>query len=217
MTTKSVIAGRVHRAAGARAHDGGDLRNHARGERVAQEDVGVAAERRHAFLDPRAPRVVEADDRRAELHRQVHDLHDLGGVGLRQRAAEDGEVLREGEHLAAVDQAVAADDAVAGHDLVGHAEVETAVGDELVELFERARIEQQIDPLASGQLAGLVLAAQPLRAAALLGAAFEFGERRGQSVSVVGHRRPRSPPSTACDFSQSFRNFSRPLVVRGWL
>ena len=104
---------RVDGAAGARPHDRGNLRHHARRERVAQEDVGVAAEREHAFLDARAARVVQPDDRRAELHRQIHDLHDLRGVGLRQRSAEDGEVLREGEHLAAVDQAVAGDDAVA--------------------------------------------------------------------------------------------------------
>ena len=100
-----------------------------------------------------------------------------------------------------------ADDAVAGHDLIGHAEIETAVRDELVELFERAGIEQEIDPLAGGQLAGFVLAAQPLRAAALLGPAFEFRERLGGIHYAL----------TAWDFSQSFRNFSRPLVVSGWL
>ena len=78
----------------------------ARRERVAQEDVGVAAEREHAFLDARAARVVEPDDRRAHLHRQVHDLDDLRGVRLRQRSAEDGEVLREDEDRPAVDAAV---------------------------------------------------------------------------------------------------------------
>ena len=45
-------------------------------------------------------------------------LHDLRGVGFRQRAAEDGEVLREGVDDAAVDAAVAGDDAVAGNDLL---------------------------------------------------------------------------------------------------
>jgi len=78
--------------------------------------------------------------------------------------------------------------------------------DELVELFERARIEQQIDPFARGQLAGVVLPAQPLLAAAELGAAFQIGE------DVV-----RRQAFTACDFSQSFRNFSRPMFVSGWL
>ena len=56
---------RIDRAAGARPHDGGDLRHDAGGERVAQEDVGVAAERQHAFLNARAARIVEADHRRA--------------------------------------------------------------------------------------------------------------------------------------------------------
>ena len=114
---------RVDRAAGARAHDRGDLRHHAGGERVAQEDVGVAAERDDAFLDARAAGVVEADDRRAVAHRHVHDLADLRGVGFRQRAAEHGEVLREGVDDAAVDAAVAGDHAVAGNDLLLHPEV----------------------------------------------------------------------------------------------
>ena len=70
-------------------------------------------------------------------------LHDLRGVGLRQRSAEDGEVLREREDLAAVDEAVAGDDAVARHDLIRHAEVAAAVCDELVDFLERARIEQR--------------------------------------------------------------------------
>ena len=96
---------RIHGAARARAHDRGNLRHDARRQRVAQKDVGVAAEREHAFLNARAARIVQADDRRAELHRQIHDLHDLRGVGLRQRSAEDREVLREREHLAPVDQA----------------------------------------------------------------------------------------------------------------
>ena len=72
----------VDRAARAGAEDGGDLRDDAGGERVAQEDVGVAAERDHALLDAGAARVVEPDHRRAVPHRQVHDLADLLGVGL---------------------------------------------------------------------------------------------------------------------------------------
>ena len=59
---------RVHRAAGARAENRRDLRHHARRERVAQENLGVPAERDDAFLDARAARVVEADHRRAVAH-----------------------------------------------------------------------------------------------------------------------------------------------------
>ena len=119
------------------------------------------------------PESLRPIDRRAHLHRQVHDLDDLGGVGLRERAAEDGEVLREGVGEAAVDAAVAGDDAVAGHDLLGHAEVAAAVGDELVDLLEGAGVEQQLDALARGQLAGVALPAQPLLAAAQLGPALK--------------------------------------------
>ena len=91
------------------------------------------------FLNARAAGVVEADDRRAHLDREVHDLDDLGGVGFGERSAEDGEVLREGVDEAAIDAAVAGDDAVAGHDLIGHAEVAATVRDERVGFFEACR------------------------------------------------------------------------------
>ena len=77
---------------------------------------------------------------------------------------------------------------------------------EFVELFEGAGVEQKIDALARRQLAGVVLPAQTLFPAAELGAALEAGE------DVV-----RIQAFTACDFSQSFRNFSRPMFVSGWL
>src|SRR5206468_1050488 len=83
----------VHRATSTGTEDGADLRDDARGERVAQEDVGVAAERYDALLDARAARVVEADDGRAVLERQVHYLADLFGVRFGERATEHGEVL----------------------------------------------------------------------------------------------------------------------------
>jgi len=71
---------------------------------------------------------------------------------------------------------VAGDDAVAGNDLILHAEVDAAMGDELVHFLERARVEQQFDALARRQLAGVVVPLEPLVAAAQLGAAFEIGE-----------------------------------------
>ena len=70
-------------------------------------------------------------------------LHDLGGVGFGERAAEDGEVLREGVGEPAVDATVAGDHAVAGHDLLLHAEVAATVGDERVDLLEGIGVEQQ--------------------------------------------------------------------------
>ena len=140
--------GRVDRAARARAHDRRDLRDHAGREHVAREDVAVAAERHDAFLDARAGAVVEADERRAGLGREVHHLADLLGEGAGERAAEDGEVLREQEDQPAVDLAVAGHDAVARDLLLFHPEVGAAVDDEAIGLDEGARVEQQLDALA---------------------------------------------------------------------
>src|SRR5437764_9482100 len=53
--------------------------------------------------------------------------------------------------------------------LVGEAEVAGAVGDEPVELHERARVEQRIEPLTRRQLALVVLGLDAVGAAAELG------------------------------------------------
>jgi hypothetical protein len=71
---------------------------------------------------------------------------------------------------------VAGDDAVAGNQLPGHAEVEAPVRDELVDLLEGARIEQEVDALARRQLPGFALAAKPLFTAAEFRAPIEIGE-----------------------------------------
>src|SRR6185369_10981021 len=94
-------------------HDHRDLPHYTGGHQVAMEDVGVTAQGGDASLDPDAARVVDADHRGADLHRMVHDLADLLGVGFRQRAAEDREILREDEDQTAVDRAVADHHAVA--------------------------------------------------------------------------------------------------------
>ena len=160
--------GRVDGSARAGTHDGRDLRDDAGGERVAQEDVGVPGEGGDPFLDPRAARVVQADDGRARLHREVHHLADLRRVRLGERAAEDGEVLGEDEDRAPLDPDRAGHDAVA-RDRVPrrvHAEVAAAVDDERVRLLEGARVAEELDALARGELPGLVLLLQARLAAA---------------------------------------------------
>ena len=158
MRTKSVMAGRIHRAAGAGAHDRRDLRHHARGQRVAKKDVGVAGQRRDALLDAGAAGVVQPDHRRAHAHGHIHDLDDLRRIGQGERAAEDGEILREDEHQPALDASVAGDEAVAVNLLLLHAEIGAAMGEQLVGLFEGAFVEQEGDALARRHLAFLVLA-----------------------------------------------------------
>ena len=138
------------------------------------------------------PESFKPDDRRAHLHRMVHHLDDLCGVGFGERAAEDGEVLREGVDEASIDAAVAGDNAVARDDLVGHPEVEAAVCDELVDFLEGARIEQQFDALARRQLAGRALPLEALFPACQLGPPFELVERALRVHLVAGA--PRRAP-----------------------
>ncbi len=52
-------------------------------------------------------------------------------------------------------------DAVAGKDLVRQAEIAGAMGDKAVELHEGAGIEEEIEPLAGGELPLLVLRCNP--------------------------------------------------------
>ncbi len=169
---------RINGAASARSHDGGDLRHHSRCQHIAQEDVGIASQRHHAFLNARTSGIVQPDHRRANLHRHIHDLDDLGGVGLRQRAAEHGEVLREHKYQSAFDAAISGKKAVAEVLLLVHAEVVAAMRDQLVGLFEGAFIEQKLDALAGRHFALLMFACAALFASAGFGqrvAALQFG------------------------------------------
>ena len=190
MIVKSVIAGEYTGPAGARPEHERDLRHDARGERVAQEDVGVAAERHDAFLDPCAAGIVEPDDRRAGAHGEIHDLADLLGVRLRERSAENREVLAEHEHQPPVDRSVASDDAVTEVALLVEPEVGCPVRDERVELDERLRVQQQIESLAGGQLAAFVL----LRDAFLAPTEPRLLAQRLESFDFFVLRRHSQPP-----------------------
>ena len=174
---------RIDVAAGARPHDDGNLRDDAGGEHIVLEHAGITAERRHTLLDAGAAGIEKADDRRAVLERHLLQLLDLLGMGLRQRAAEDGEILGEDEDQAAVDRAPAGDHAVAGELLLGHAEIDRAVLDEDAVFLERALVEQRLDAFAGGELAALVLGRDALLAAAEMG----LGPAPGQFVDDLIH------------------------------
>src|SRR5215203_152257 len=53
----------VNGAARARTHDATDLRYHTAGERIAQENVCITTETYDAFLNTRAARVIQTDNR----------------------------------------------------------------------------------------------------------------------------------------------------------
>ena len=179
--------GGVDVAAGAGAHDQADLRDDAAGVHVAAEDLAVQAERDHALLDAGAGALVDADDRAAGLDGEVHHLGDLLAVDLAQRPAEDREVLGEHAHLAAVDGAVAGHHAVAVGPLLLEAEGRRPVPRELVELDERALVEEQLDPLAGGLAPLRVLLLDRLRGArvdGLVEAPVQVGQLAGGGVDV---------------------------------
>src|SRR5260370_570123 len=73
-------------------------------------------------------------------------------VSLSEAPAVDGEVLAEYAHRSRVDGAVPGDHAVAVRAVPRHAEIGGAVPGKFVELGERARVEQSVDPLPRGHL-----------------------------------------------------------------
>ena len=160
--------GRIGRAARARAEHHADLRDHARILRIAAEDFGIAAQAAHAFLDARPARIDQADDGRAVAQREVHHAADLVALHLAERAAVDREVLRVDVDGAPVDLAVAGDDALAHVGLGGQSHFVVAlVGNERLQLVERAGVEQHIEAFARREFALGVLRGDALVAAAL--------------------------------------------------
>ena len=208
--------GRIDGAAGAGAHDGGDLRHYAAVERVAQENIGVAGERHDAFLDAGAARVVQPDHGRAHLGRQVHDLDDFGGVGLGERPAEHGEILGEDEDQAPFDAAVTGNETVAIDLVLVHAEVVAAVGDELVGLLEGAFVEQKLDALAGRHFALFMLALAALRPATFLGQLvpfLQFGNLFFQFHRELKQSQKRTKRAPLIEALMS----SVPASMAGWL
>ena len=171
---------RIDRAARARAHDDGNLRDDAGSLRVAPEHLGIAAERGDALLDARAAGIVQSNNGDAVLHGEVHHLADLFRMRFRQRAAKDGEILRKDVAWPTVDRAPAGDHAVAGRPVGVHAEIGAAMRLVGVVFLERALVEQHVEALARRQLAlgvlrvdALLPAAEP-RLAAMLFQLFKY-------------------------------------------
>ena len=179
--------GGVDGAARAWPHDQGDLRDHPGGDHVAVEDLAKQPERDDSLLDPRAPAVVDADQRAPGLERVIHQLDDLLPVHLAQRAAEHGEVLAVHAHRPPVDGAETGDHAIAVGTVGLHPEVVRPVPGQFVELGEGARVEQPADPLARGHLALGVLAFHGPRRAGVNGlvpALLQDGDLAGGGVRI---------------------------------
>src|ERR1700737_3203764 len=76
---------------------------------------------------------------------------------LAERAAEDREILAEDKDQTAVDGTVAGDDPVTGDLVLVDAEIMAAMLDEHVPFLEGIGVEQELEPLARGELATAML------------------------------------------------------------
>ena len=171
----------------ARPHDHADLRHHTTGQHIALEHLGIAAERRHTFLDARTAAVVKADNRSADLHRHIHHLAHFLCKAFGKRTTEDGEILAEDIDQTAIDRAAAGDHTIAGDLLLLHAEVGAVMFDIHVDLFKAALIQQDRQAFACSQAAfGMlrIYALLPATQHRLRAALLHFGD-------ICGHILPR--------------------------
>src|SRR2546422_6424109 len=127
-----------------------------------------------ANLNPCPAGVIQPNDRRTHLRRQIHDLHDLRRIGFRKRPAEYREILRENEHQPSFNPSIARDEPVAVILLLLHAKIVRTMRHQLVSLLERALIEQKLDTLTGVHLAFFMLPLAPQRAAAFFGETVAF-------------------------------------------
>src|SRR5262249_31388070 len=92
----------INSATRARPHDAADLRHDAACESIPQEDVCVTAKTYDSFLNSRAPRIVQTDNRSTHFHREVHHFADFFRVGLGKGTTKDGEILCEDKYLTTI-------------------------------------------------------------------------------------------------------------------
>src|SRR5512132_1426640 len=166
----------VYGAAGAWTHDAADLRHNSARQRVAQKDVGVAAETDHTLLNASATGIVQANHGNANFHRQIENFAYFFGVRLREGTAEDSEVLSKDNHAPPIDQPVTRDDTIAWIELLFKTKVVRAVYYQLVKLFKAVLIKQKLDALARGHLVGCMLLLDACRPATRFGLQRTFAQ-----------------------------------------
>src|SRR5205085_7189330 len=76
-----------------RTHNSRNLWDDARGQCVTEKNICICSQTHDPFLNASPTGVVEADDRCAVFHSQVHNFANLLRMSLGERATEDGEVL----------------------------------------------------------------------------------------------------------------------------
>jgi hypothetical protein len=155
---------------------------------VLRRKIAIFAERDYALLDACSAGVEHSDDGNAGLQGEIHDLDDFLAGDLAERATEDGEVLAVHGYLPTVDGAGSRHDCVPVRTVLLHAERMGAVAHELVELDERAVIQQCCDALAGRLFAFFVLFVDRGLAArrhGLVIAHLQIGELARRRVEIV--------------------------------
>lgn len=147
----------INGPAGAGAHDHRDLGDDPGTLDIPAEDLPVAAQADHPFLDPGPAGIIEADDRRPVALGQVHDLADLFTERPAQTPAENSEILGEDVDQPAVDAPVSGNHAVPENLLFFHAEIRTTMKYEFIEFLEGPFIEQVFDPFPGRQFSLFML------------------------------------------------------------
>jgi hypothetical protein len=106
-------------------------------------------------------------------------------MGLRERSAQNSEVLREHIDQAPVDGAITGHHTIAQEFLFVQTEIGASVRDQLPDLLKTALIEQQMDTFAGGKLALLMLCSDPFGTAPFQGLCNAGVER----VEMIIHER----------------------------
>ncbi len=115
---------------------------------IALEDLGVAAQALHAFLNTGTAAIDHAHDGRAGARRQVHHPANLAGLHLTQAAALNGEILGVGVNGAAIHLAVTGHNAIAIEGIGGRVGL---LGDERFQFTEGSGVHQRFNALEGGK------------------------------------------------------------------
>ena len=207
---------RIHRSARTRTEDGTQLWNHPTGAHVAVKNIRIATERHHAFLDARPTAIVQANERSAVLHRQVHDAANFLGVGFRQGSSQHREVLRKHIHQPAIDPAIACDNTVTEKLLFVQPEVGRTVLHEHPQFLETIGIQKQVQAFTRRQFAFGMLGLNALFTTSLQRLLAQFIE----PISVLFHEanlrrwRPRNDRASCRTFGRLKKIIQEPCIER---
>ncbi|MPM76642.1 hypothetical protein SDC9_123641 [bioreactor metagenome] len=159
----------VDRSACRGTHDDRQLGNDAARYGVPVENLPVTVQCVYRFLNPRSAAIVDADDGRAILHGQIHNLADLVCMFLAETASKDGEVLAEDIDSTTVNLSIARHNAITRDGVALKTKTMATMGDQLVEFDKGPFIKKLRDTIARCPLPLRSLLLYGLRSTALLG------------------------------------------------